>query len=213
LDGPEGDHTRRLCVARQIVSVARLRGTVKDFNDWADGMSALRGALEQHGHWPITNHATDDAARLARRWAFLATIDIQKLSFDDALDCTGFRFPHTFQAQSATFRGDADFRSARFRGDAVFQTANFESVTAFTAAVFDGPATFQAIQSKRAFSLARATFFEVPDFIQAEFSEAPRLDNLHIRRIIRLPGRGVFCNRSTASISGSSMVSVAYGSV
>ncbi len=41
-------------------------------------------------------------------------------------------------------------------------------------------ANFGAIEGRSAFSLAGATFLAVPDFIQAHFAEAPRLDDLRI---------------------------------
>jgi hypothetical protein len=48
----------------------------------------------------------------------------------------------------------------------------------FDDASFEGEANFNAVWGRRTFSLARARFKGVPDFIQAHFEEAPRLDNV-----------------------------------
>ena len=87
---------------------------------------------------------------------------------------------------SARFSGRASFGSARFSGYASFTRAKFEGFAGFDSARFDGPASFNAVRGDRAFSLADATFEQVPDFIQAHFEEAPRLDNVTVsRRLIR----------------------------
>lgn len=64
-------------------------------------------------------------------------------------------------------------------GRAIFNNAVFEFDVTFDNAVFHA-ASFYAINSKAGFDLSDATFKEVPDFIQAHFLEAPRLDNVSI---------------------------------
>jgi hypothetical protein len=58
---------------------------------------------------------------------------------------------------------------------------------------FEKEANFTAMRGGISFSLAEAQFCMVPNFIQANFSEAPRLDNLHIEPIykgnLELPAR------------------------
>ena len=78
----------------------------------------------------------------------------------------------------ATFRRDASFESATFRGNAGFVSATFR-----------GNAHFAAIKATRSFSLADTLFHSVPDFIQSEFAEAPRLDNSAIRPALVQPRR------------------------
>ncbi len=82
---------------------------------------------------------------------------------------------------SAQFSGTAWFHGAQFSGTAAFGQATFKGATSFPGAHFTGPASFEAILSERAFSLADAEFRAVPDFIQAHFAEAPRLDNSRFR--------------------------------
>ncbi|MEJ2117520.1 MAG: pentapeptide repeat-containing protein, partial [Alphaproteobacteria bacterium] len=82
---------------------------------------------------------------------------------------------------SAQFSGDAWFGSAQFSGDAGFFMAKFANFATFDKAYFQRVANFGAIRGERGFSLADATFELVPNFIQAHFEEAPRLDNIRVR--------------------------------
>ena len=61
-------------------------------------------------------------------------------------------------------------------------------MTVFEAATFEGPANFKAAQVESAFSLAGTVFHQVPDFNQTHCAEAPRFDDLHIRRGLVEPG-------------------------
>jgi hypothetical protein len=108
----------------------------------------------------------------------------------------------TFEAsagfEAAIFDGNAEFGGAMFKKDAGFAEARFKSHAAFDEATFDGTASytdadfrstvsFQAVRSERSFTLERAIFHDLPDFIQAHFSEAPRVDNSHFRRALVRP--------------------------
>ena len=83
-----------------------------------------------------------------------------------------------------TFSGNALFDQANFSGNTWFDSATFEGNAVFDSTTFKGKAIFLAILGKRAFSMAKAVFNTVPDFIQAHFEEAPRLDNLQV--IVRI---------------------------
>lgn len=80
----------------------------------------------------------------------------------------------------ATFLDIAWFKAATFKGRTEFQQARFEDRTSFDRTQFNRLTSFLAIEVKSAFSLAGATFLVLPDFIQAHFAEAPRLDNSRI---------------------------------
>jgi len=82
--------------------------------------------------------------------------------------------------EKATFTGAVLFGAATFTDDARFSQAVFEGFGAFDRAKFARSANFRAVEAKSMFSLAGATFLEVPDFIQAHFAEAPRLDDSRI---------------------------------
>jgi len=76
--------------------------------------------------------------------------------------------------------GQAFFGESRFKQNARFNLARFDEYATFAAAEFGGSASFEAIRGERGFTMARARFDVVPDFIQAHFAEAPRLDNLEV---------------------------------
>ncbi len=99
-------------------------------------------------------------------------------SGDAYFDGTTFSSIVTFCGQ--TFTTDIFFNGAKFEPSsyANFSLATFERVVQFEDASFEGVADFNAVWCKRTFSMARARFKGVPDFIQAHFEEAPRLDNV-----------------------------------
>jgi hypothetical protein len=82
--------------------------------------------------------------------------------------------------ESATFERIASFRSARFASASTFALCNFRQHVRFQASHFGADASFGAIRGERGFNMAGAVFEVVPDFIQAHFEEAPRLDNLQV---------------------------------
>jgi hypothetical protein len=75
-----------------------------------------------------------------------------------------------------------------FSGNARFRGATFSKYATFAGAHFRQQADFTAIHGERAFNLSGATFDILPDFIQAHFDEAPRLDNLTLAGSVE--GRG-----------------------
>ena len=119
-----------------------------------------------------------------------------------------FRFSAGFS--KSNFKDKAWFSEVRFENDdgtgptANFSQAIFEDFAWFWGAIFGGRsefwgavflghaefcctthrvgANFLAVQGKSAFMMERAKFSEVPDFIQAAFLEAPRLDDIEIDR-------------------------------
>ena len=88
----------------------------------------------------------------------------------------------------STFFGDVRFTRAQFYNDAIFTKAKFtayvefnqaifESNTKFLGAIFEKDSAFVAIKGVSFFTIEQAEFYAVPDFSQASFAEAPRLDN------------------------------------
>ena len=92
----------------------------------------------------------------------------------------GATFTGSARFDGATFTGKARFGKATFTGEALFLQAIFGGYAAFENAKFERSANFRAFEAKRMFSLDGATFLAVPDFIQAHFAEAPRLDDSRI---------------------------------
>ncbi len=121
----------------------------------------------------------------------------------ESIDFRGFAFPGAARFDSATFSGAARFRGQSFthdvffngaefggNGKADFGLATFERVAQFDGAAFQGEVDFNAVWGKRTFSLAGARFGGVPDFIQAHFEEAPRLDNVRVEGQVLPPREG-----------------------
>lgn len=80
-----------------------------------------------------------------------------------------------------TFSGRAIFRDTLFRQAAYFSLTKFVQFAGFERTRFCNGADFYAIRAERGFSMADAYFEHVPDFIQAHFEEAPRLDHVAVR--------------------------------
>ena len=171
------------------------------WNAWADKMQAERKALESAGAWTGDRDPFEwnDATR---HWHTAAATDFSKHGFGDNADFSAFIFPGEAGFGGANFNREAVFNGASFSGDAVFGGASFSGDVGFTEVSFSGPvrfdrasfssyagfswatfekaADFGGIEGRSTFSLAGATFLAVPDFIQAHFAEAPRLDDLRI---------------------------------
>ncbi len=75
------------------------------------------------------------------------------------------------------FFTSASFDEANFSSGARFAGSKFDEGAGFDRAHFKGRAEFFGISVDGHFSLAGTVFEAVPDFIQARFAEAPRLDN------------------------------------
>jgi hypothetical protein len=144
---------------------------------------------------------------------FLGNASFQKAEF---LRRTFFRnavFRYFSWFMKAKFMDDISFEKAKFHGTTFFEAAKFSEIVkfgeveffdgadfayttyegpynSFENTRFGGSAHFHAIRVERAFDLEGARFGVVPDFIQAHFSEAPRLDNLTIAALGRSLGIG-----------------------
>ena len=84
--------------------------------------------------------------------------------------------------RQATFEGFAWFWGTIFGGGSQFWGAVFQSHAEFCCTIHRVAANFLAVQGKSAFMMEGARFYEVPDFTQATFVEAPRLDDIEINR-------------------------------
>jgi uncharacterized protein YjbI with pentapeptide repeats len=82
--------------------------------------------------------------------------------------------------RNVKFLSRVEFVQVRFGGLSLFEGVTFQGYADFKRSIFAGYPNFIGIRSERAFDLAGATFSSVPDFLQAHFEEAPRLDNLRV---------------------------------
>jgi hypothetical protein len=78
----------------------------------------------------------------------------------------------------ATFSGDTSFGRSTFSGDASFDSATFQSSTGFLETEFQEEAQFTGIKVDRGFDMTEARFAQVPAFNQADFKQAPDLDDV-----------------------------------
>ena len=130
------------------------------------------------------NARFDSATFSGKAWFASATFscvarfDSATFSGDAWFDSATFKGDASFD--SATFERDAIFRGGRFGSAASFALCNFRQHATFEASRFAADASFEAIKGDRGFNMAHAVFDVVPDFIQAHFEEAPRLDNLEV---------------------------------
>jgi hypothetical protein len=117
--------------------------------------------------------------------------DFERASFAGNLSFAGAELDRPALFTQARFGGDTFFSDARFGDLASFRLAVFSSFATFEGARFAGPATFNALRGGRAFDLNGASFACAPDFIQAHFDEAPRLDNLAVSEKAARTGQGM----------------------
>ncbi|MCG8511141.1 MAG: pentapeptide repeat-containing protein [Rhodospirillales bacterium] len=97
-------------------------------------------------------------------------------SFSGITVFTGASFSGIAGFIEASFSEGAWFTGASFSGEAFFGQAVFMGVSNFQNVEFNGDAIFAAMKGESVFTLQGAFFLFVPDFEQAHFAEAPRLD-------------------------------------
>lgn len=108
---------------------------------------------------------------------FLSYVGCSEATFNEEANFSGVTFTDNVEFNRASFSGHAQFDGTIFCGNVDFSKAVF-GYTSFRGALFKADSNFVAMQGQSSFTLKDATFFAVPDFGQAHFSEAPRLDNL-----------------------------------
>jgi uncharacterized protein YjbI with pentapeptide repeats len=134
---------------------------------------------------------------------FFDEVSFDRATFSDEASFAGATFSGDAWFGGANFSGGASFAGANFCGEAWFTGATFAAGTYFRAGRFWGPvniaqakfrgaaefdesvfeqgASFDAIDSQATFSLANATFRQVPSFFGAQI-RALRLDNVRTPR-------------------------------
>jgi hypothetical protein len=140
--------------------------------------------------------ATFAATAWFDRASFAAVAEFQEATFravrfERATFGAAARFPYaTFSAdtrfEGATFSGGTYLNDVRFDGPVNLSQARFQAAVVLDRSVFKQSASFEAIDSQAAFSLAEAAFHQVPSFIGANFRGALRLDNVATPKYRRL---------------------------
>lgn len=111
---------------------------------------------------------------------FLCYVRCSEAIFNEEANFSGVTFTDNVEFNRTSFSGRTQFDETTFCGNVDFSQAVF-GYTSFSGALFKADSNFVAMQGQSSFTLKDATFFVVPDFGQAHFSEAPRLDNLRFQ--------------------------------
>lgn len=120
--------------------------------------------------------------------AFRDDADFRSVTFRSPASFGRSKFCKAAYFEDAELLKGARFPDARFQGRAMFSQVIFGGYTTFSHAVFrktdkgDDPceAVFVAARADRGFSLIGVDFETMPNFDQANFREAPRLDDLEV---------------------------------
>jgi uncharacterized protein YjbI with pentapeptide repeats len=121
--------------------------------------------------------------------AFSSGAYFQGATFSGDADFSGAAFKGDAYFRDTDFSGNTDFRNAAFGGGAGFRSVTFSGVadfrdsvfqnsTGFQGAEFQSEAHFTGMKVERAFGMTGANFAQVPAFNQADFKQAPDLDNV-----------------------------------
>lgn len=106
--------------------------------------------------------------------------DFSATHFAELADFPHAQFLKAGKFDRVKFSDQAQFSMATFSEDASFNSCWFEDFANFYRVLFKGNCSFAAAHADSAFSLANTCFSYVPDFNQAHFQEAPRLDHAEI---------------------------------
>ena len=184
------DRVAGCCGVNKEESLALFARGREAWNGRAAERFAERERLEEAGEW-TADRASSEWTDATRAWVKSASADFSQHKFENDAIFRGFVFPDDARFDGASFSGVARFDGASFSGVARFGGASFSGVARFDQSVFEGftafdgadfaeAVSFRAMDGRTEFSLAGATFGAVPDFTQAHFAEAPRLDDLRI---------------------------------
>jgi Pentapeptide repeats (9 copies) len=110
--------------------------------------------------------------------AFTSYADFQSATFTRDAYFGGAIFRGTARFRSAVFLGDASFENATFRANAIFDNTAFGHYTTFASARFLKEASLIGLKVERPLNLKGAGFVQVPAFNQADFKQAPHLDDV-----------------------------------
>ncbi len=137
---------------------------------------ALVGALrtETEETVSVKNFVPDGAAR------FIGDAHFWKVTFKGLAEFEKVIFKRTARFASSIFESEAMFEKATFEKDAKFGASIFEGGVSFNDTSFRAEAEFHAVRGNSIFTIAKVEFHEVPNFEQATFVQAPRLDNVKI---------------------------------
>ena len=167
----------------------RLKALNIDFDGFIfPGAAIFRGAAlsaaTQFGHATFHGDASFDSATFSGRAQFdSATFSgaarFERATFLSRASFNGAIFHANTRFRSASFMGYSSFNGAAFHGNTRFESVIFQSFASYQEAKFLKDALFKGVKVERAFDLTRAAFAQAPAFNQADFKQAPDLDDVH----------------------------------
>ena len=116
---------------------------------------------------------------------FLQTARFFEATFSETAIFTGAKFGPEYyptMIDSVNFKGRTLMNKVRFRCPVIFTGSKFDGQAGLDESIFERRAVFDGIDSRAAFSLGSAQFWEVPSFIGATFRSTLRLDNVKTPR-------------------------------
>ena len=116
----------------------------------------------------------------ARFGGFCGTAMFEDANFGGEAWFAKSTFKKLARFNNATFKRGARFENCTFEDDVAFSTVRFKGYAIFDQTEYRGRVSFQAVEGVSAFTMVNASFSDVPNFDQATFAEAPRLDNFRI---------------------------------
>jgi uncharacterized protein YjbI with pentapeptide repeats len=109
---------------------------------------------------------------------FSGDSDFGSATFTDDTNFRSVTFVGDAKFRSAVFTGETYFSGASFSSDAYFRSATFRNSVSVKEAKFRAEAQFPGVKADRAFRMTGADFALVPAFNQADFRQAPDLDDV-----------------------------------
>ena len=167
--------------ARQKATLKRHAEGKEIWNTWANGMLALKKAIQEAEGWPTDRRsegenadtqlwlalATSAFSTLGRRHTFQGNARFDESVFAGPAWFAGATFSAGAWFEGATFSADASFGGATFSAGAWFRGATFSTVAWFPGATFSATASF-----------AGATFFDAASFNGATFAGATLMNDV-----------------------------------
>ena len=154
--------------ARQKATLARHAEGVEVWNGWANGMLALKAALEAAGKSAARREQPWDPLQRENEatqvWLALAAAVFSTESLTH-------RFENDVSFHQSVLPSDAWFEHGTFSGEARFESATFSDTASFTRATFNGEANFPYATFSDAATFQGATFSDTAVFESATFSD------------------------------------------
>jgi hypothetical protein len=153
--------------ARQKATLVRHAEGMEAWNGWANGMLALKAALEAAGQWAVKRADSggplqEEEHEATQVWLALATAvfstEVLTHRFENETSFRQFIFPSDAVFERATFSDRASFWRATFSSGASFWCATFSGETSFRRATFSGQASFRSATFGGDASFGSATF-------------------------------------------------------